>query len=85
MIANTMLNGGDDIVVEQESKITVSPASLERLQQGLSGLLRRCEQLAGELRELETQIARQEGGIQLMQLLVDGEMSYTSVPFLVSG
>ena len=84
MLANTMLNGSDDIVVEQESKITVSPASLERLQQGLSGLLRRREQLAGELRELEMQIARQEGGIQLMQMLVDGDTSMYGTPGFLS-
>ena len=74
MLANTMLNNGDDIVVEQDAKqITVSAASLERLQQGHAGLLRQRQELMEKLRELETAIARQEGGIQLMQLLVEGE------------
>jgi hypothetical protein len=67
MLANTMLNG-DDYVVEQSGKLTVSPDSLERLKQGLEGLLK-------QRRELDTAIARQEGGIQLMQMLVDESTS----------
>ena len=72
MLADTMLNGNDIVVEQEPARLTVSAASLERLQQGLSGLLRRRQELTNELRELETAIARQEGGIQLMQMLVEG-------------
>jgi hypothetical protein len=72
-VSNVIELNGDVVTAEQENKITVSSASLERLQQGLSGLLRQRQEMMDKLRELETAIARQEGGIQLMQMLVEAE------------
>jgi hypothetical protein len=53
-------------------KMDVSQASLERLIGGRDQLVQRRQQFVQEVQRLDTLIQQQEGGIQLMQTLLEG-------------
>jgi hypothetical protein len=56
-----------------QATMTVSQETLDLLVEGRNALLQQRQQIVQDLQEIDTLIQRQEGGIQLMQTLLEGQ------------